>query len=190
MSGNRFLFCLFLILILSACRENEITKKDPQPEGSFFSITRYAEDQYHILSAQPYLIQVFTTENGKEDSSLIPAYKMDWKQILKPFFEGDISAPAFQGRYLFSTVDDNASVSRTYYYEAKESRLFTRSLQITTDPFTGKIKSIYMEAEDEGFFQHKNYKLFYKPAQVIQVQIFQSSLLGKNKTIRKEYRFL
>src|SRR5690606_19118035 len=113
-----------------------------------------------------------------------------WKDVLQPFFEGDISAPEFEEQYNFFTVDDDASVSRTYYYEAKGKDLFTQTLQVTTDPFTGKIKSIFMEAKKKNLLEKKDYKLFYKPAEIIQVQIFKSSLFGKDKTIRKEYRFL
>lgn len=82
--------------------------------------------------------------------------------------------------------DDNATVSRTYFYEAKNKKLLTKNLHIVTDPFNNKIKSIYIETEKNGKVQ----KLYYIPLKLIQIQEYESSFLGKDKNLVVKYHFL
>lgn len=164
--------------------------KAPAPKGSYFSIRQFTQDQFHTFGAQPFTIEKKVTLNGKTDSSLVSVLALDWPSILKTFFQSDISDPKFLGQYNFSVFDDDATTSRTYYYEAKTDGLFTRSLQIVTDPFTDKVKSIYIETAKNGRFSQKTQKLFYIPIKTIQIQEFESSFMSEDKNLRIEYRFL
>ena len=67
-----------------------------------------------------------------------------------------------------------------------EPELFTRNMQITADQVTNKVKSIYIETNKDGRVQ----KLYYAPIRLIQIQEFESSLLGGERNLRLEYRFL
>jgi hypothetical protein len=185
-------FCLILsFFILSSCQKKQEPKKTPYNGATYFSIIEYGSDQFRTYWGQPFSLQKVSVEDGKvTDSAIISARKMDWAKVLKPFFESDISHPKYLDQYSFSSVEDDLTNTRTYIYEAKNKQLFTQMLQIATDPFTNKIKSVFIETRDEDKFGGQTQKLFYIPVKLIQIQQFESSLLGKNKNIRTEYRFL
>jgi len=164
--------------------------KQPQPvkigEGTYFSIIQFAEDQFHTHWGQPFTFVKTVWKDGKVDSSYVAAQDVDWAKELKPFFDADISDPKFLDRYNFSVLNDDVTVSKTYFYEAKEPEMLTRSLQIITDPFTNKIKNIFIETNKDGRVQ----KLYYTPLRIIQIQEFDKTLLGKENNLRVEFRFL
>jgi hypothetical protein len=173
-----------------ACDKEDKKSAAPTDQGTYFSIRQFAKDQLDTYWGQPFTLQKIETINGKKDSALISTYKMDWASVLKTFFESDISDPKYLGKYTFSTFDDKSTDSRTYYYEANEPDLFTRSLQIITDPYNNVIKSIYIETAANGRMGERSQKLYYRPIKVIQIQEFESSAIGKDKRSIVEYRFL
>jgi hypothetical protein len=176
---------LFLGFLLFSCKKKE--QKAPAPEGgTYFSITQFADDQFRTYWGQPFTLVRTVWQQGRTDSAYVAAKDVDWAKVLEPFFKADISDPKFLGRYNFSVLNDDVTVSKTYYYEAKEEDLFTRSFQIITDPFTDKVKNIYIETRKGGEVQ----KLYYTPLKLIQVQQFDKTLLGQEQNLRVEYRFL
>lgn len=179
---------LLSVLILGSCQHKPADKKPEakKEEGRYFSVREFAKDQFDVYWGQPLMAEKKETFDGKTDTSLLSCLNIDWAPILETFFETDISAPKFLGKYNFSIIDDSLTVSRTYYYEAKDKELFTRTLQIATDPFTDKVKSIYVETERNG----KTQKLYYAPVRILQIQQFESTASGKSKNLRTEYRFL
>ena len=193
MSRSLFIVSLSFFTLLFSCKQS--AKHSEQKgnadtlaldQGTYFSIREFAADQFRTYWGQPFTLEKIVIENGEKDSSLVPVSKIDWAKALKPFFDADIADAKFLNQYSFTELNDDATVSKTYYYEAKNEKLFTRNLQIVTDPFTGKIKSIFIETEKNG----KTQKLYYKPVKLIQIQEYESSFLGKDKNIRIEYRFL
>lgn len=188
---STLLTALFISVLFSAsCKKKESAPESPFSGATYFSIRQFGHDQFETYWGQPFTLQRFVTVNGKVDSAYVPAFQVDWAQVLMPFFEADISDPALVGKYRFSMFDDEATDSRTYFYEAIEDDLFTRSFQIITDPFTNAIKSIYIEAAEGDGAGRRSYKLFYQPVKVIQIQEFTSSNAGEDKSVRVEYRFL
>lgn len=187
----RYFLLLFAIpALLTACEKQEKKANPLEEGGTYFSIRQFAKDQLDTYWGQPFTLQKVRTVNGITDSALISTYKMDWAEVLKTFFESDISDPKYLGKYTFSTFEDQATDSRTYYYEANDKDLFTRSLQINTDPYNNMIKSIYIETASNGRMGQRSQKLYYKPIKVIQIQEFESSAIGKDKKSIIEYRFL
>lgn len=180
---------LFILLVLSiiACRspQSPVTEDEIDDRG-YFSIAQFAADQFETFSGQPYTLLKTVTLNGQTDSSFVSALNMEWGSILAVFFKTDISDQRFIGRYQFSSFEDGVTSSHTFFYEAKDKSLFTRSLQIMVDPFSNKIKSIYIETASKG----KTGKLLYIPLKLIQIQEYASSFIGGEKDLRIEYRFL
>lgn len=187
------LFRSSFILILSCLTIISCKKQKPKPEqteqdvATYFSIRQFASDQFKSFWGQPFSLERIKVQNDHVDSSIVAVTNLDWKEILEPFFKADISDPKFLGQYSFSMLDDDASDSRTYFYEAKNKDLFTRNFQVVTDPLTDKIKSIFIETADKN---GKTQKLFYKPIKLIQIQEFESPIVGADKKVRLEYRFL
>jgi hypothetical protein len=187
---SRLLFITFSALFLLSCQKAKKKDDIKAIDGGYFSVTMFAKDQVKTYWGQPFTLEKIEVVNGKRDSSIVSAFKLDWASVLKPFFESDISDQRFAEKYNFSTFHDNSTSSTTYFYEAKEKGLFTQNLQVITDAYSNKIKSIYVETAENGHFSSRAQKLFYSPIKVIQIQEFQSSLVGKDKNSRIEYRFL
>ncbi|MBS1781911.1 MAG: hypothetical protein JSS78_02475 [Bacteroidetes bacterium] len=182
----RKLITIVVFSSLFGCKHQSQTERHPNDQH-YFSIRQFANDQFRTYWGQPFSFEKIEIENGNMvDSTIVSASTLDWAKVLDPFFKTDISDPKYLDQYNFSEVDDDATVSKTYIYEAKDKNFFTRSVQISTDPFTGKIKSLFIETEKNGDQQ----KLYYKPLKVIQIQTYKATLLGKGKNIRTEYRFL
>ncbi|HRO43212.1 MAG TPA: hypothetical protein PL009_10285 [Flavipsychrobacter sp.] len=176
---------LLCFLLFSCVKKEE--KTEAQLSGAtYFSIVQFAEDQFHTHWGQPFTFVKTVRKNEKVDSSYVAAKDVDWAKELKPFFESDISNPKFLDQYNFSVLNDDVTVSKTYYYEAKTPELFTRSFQIITDPFTDKVKNIFIETQKDG----RVHKLYYTPLKLIQIQEFDKSLIGGQNNVRVEYRFL
>lgn len=181
-----FIF-LFILLIIASCKNAKDKKVSVDTSGAtYFSITQFAADQFNTFGGQPYTLHKVVTLNGKVDSSFESALTMDWASILKPFLESDISNRKYLDQYNFSMFEDNITDTRNFFYEAKDPKLFTKKLQISSDALNNKIQSIYIETEKNGKVQ----KLFYKPVKLIQIQEFESSFLGKDKDLKVEYIFM
>lgn len=175
------------ILFLGACQQEEKKQAEEQETGpGYFSIKEFAADQFGTFWGQPFTLQKIIHLNGKTDTLYKDAYNMEWGEILKLFFETDISAPEFLGKYQFSDFEDNITQTRNFYYEAIDPKLFTQKLQIMVDPFSLKIKSIYIETSSE----QKQGKLLYIPLKTIQIQEYSNSFTAGEKTLQIEYRFL
>ncbi len=182
-----YLLCLLLTTaVLIQCKGKKEETHVSVEAGTYFSIIQFADDQFRTYWRQPFTFLKIIRNNEDTDSSFVAAQEVDWAKELRPFFDSDISHARFLDRYRFSVLNDDVTVSRTYFYEAKEDELFTRNLQIITDPFTNKVKNIYIETEKDGMVQ----KLYYTPLRLIQIQQFDKTLLGKQKNLRTEFRFL
>ena len=180
-----FLIAITFFLFASCKKENDKNTIDTSG-GTYFSITQFAMDQFRTFGGQPYSLQKVVTLNGKVDSSFESALTMDWAAVIKPFLESDISDKKYLDQYNFSMFEDNATDTRNFFYESKDPKLFTKKLQISSDAINNKIQSIYIETEKNGKVQ----KLFYAPVKLIQIQEFESSLLGKDKDLKVEYYFM
>lgn len=182
----RFLLCLLTVSVCFSCKKSPEKKTQEASGPTYFSVIQFANDQFRTYWGQPFTFVKKVYKNGKVDSALVAAKDVDWAMELKPFFESDISHPSYLDQYQFSVLNDDVTVSRTYLYEAKNDKLFTRSIQIITDPFTDKIKNIFIETEKSGAVR----KLYYTPLRIIQIQEFDKTLLGREENVRTEFRFL
>lgn len=182
-----------LFAVLMACTSRKASEQNQTQSaeaGSYFSIIQFAKDQIDTYAGQPFTLVKTVTLNGKTDSCFVQSLRMDWADVLKVFFESDISNPKFLDKYQFTEFEESATDSRVFFYEAKEPGLFTRKLQISVDPLTNKIRSIYVETEKIGKLSTRAQKLFYRPVNLIQIQELERGTLGKDRDLRIQYRFL
>jgi hypothetical protein len=188
----RLLLCLIL-LGNAACKQQKPDEILPKEKGTYFSIVDFTKDQYQTMSGQPFvIIQTSQFNNGTADSTWTDSYKMDWSNVFKIFFAADISAPKFLGHYTFA-VFDNPTLAMTlkcYNYEASEPELFTRKLQINTDPLNNRIISLYIETEKSSTWNRQSQKLFYMVNKFIQIQQYKKPLIGRAKNLITQYTFM
>lgn len=183
------LFLAILILGLSACTK-ERRSEGEKADGGYFSIVQYTSDQWETYRGQPHPIMKRVYFNGKEDSTLTNALEVDWASIFKVYFETDISEPGFVGKYNFSAFRDEVTSTNSFYYEAKDPKLYTRKLQVMANYFTDKVESIYTEAEKTDRLGTKSLKLFYEPMKTISIHEVETSKTGERKELRVVYEFL
>lgn len=155
-----------------------------------FSIRQFAADQIQTYSGQPYTLYQISRLNGVVDTTIVNFFNMDWASILHAFAKTDISDPKFLGQYSFNGFDDAITGNRDFVYTAKEPDLFTRMLQINTDPSNNRISSIYIETRKGDLFGSSTQKLLYIPLHVIQIQETAHSLIGPARNLRVDYRFM
>lgn len=179
-----------LVILIVGCKKPDGDETMDPSDGTYFSILQFAEDQYQIYKGQPFTLERFIYLNGDRDSTLIPAPDIDWASVVRTFAKTDISDSKYLGQYNFSVVEDDITISRIFYYEAKDPNLYTKSLQIITDPENHKIKSIYIEAAEDNWFSERTQRLYYAPEKILQIQESEHRLFGRDKDLRIEYRFL
>lgn len=182
-------YTVLILLLLASCSKKEQDVKDA-PSGSYFSIVQYAQDQWEVYHGNAFGMYKKVSLNGEVDSTVTNALDADWGSILKVFFETDISDKKYIGKYDFSMFDDETTMTRSYYYEAKDKKLYTKKLQIMADYYTNKIKSIYIEAEKVTRMGTRSVKLLYVPLDVISIQELETTKTGQKKDLRIEYKFM
>lgn len=179
----------FVVLMLSACSGRQ-SVVDNAVEGTYFSIIEFAQDQWYMHQGQPRSILKKVYFDGKVDSTFTNAFEVDWASVLKVFFETDISDPKYIGQYDFSAFEEKITTSKGFYYEAKNEKLYTRRVHITSDYFNDKVKSIYIEAEKSDRMGTRNLKLYYEPLKSISIHELETSKTGQRKELRVVYEYL
>jgi hypothetical protein len=184
------LFASITISIMSCKKKEAVNANHDLSKGTYFSIKDFTKDQWKTFHGQPFVINQHITLNGKTDSVLVSALNMKWSQVFKIFFETDISDPKFLEKYEFSMFEESTTQTRTFTYTARDPELFTQKLQIAADEYNNKIRSIYIETQKETFWNKQTQKLLYSPVHVIQIQEHNDPLIGRQKDLVIEYKFM
>jgi hypothetical protein len=184
------IFCLGIMLFTSCKSESPADQPISNAGGTYFSIKQFIKDQWDTYHGQPYTVVKIVKFNGKVDSTTTGAFSVNWADIFDVFFQSDISDKKFLGQYDFSTFEDATTMTRNFYYEAKNNKLYTRKLQIMADSYNNKVKSVYIETEKSDESGTRTQKLFYRPVKSITIQEYSGSLSGPKKELIIEYRFM
>lgn len=184
---------LLLSILLLSCKKKTGTNNNANISnntGTYFSVKQFAQDQWETFKGQPFTFEKKIVSNGHTDTGLVIAQDMNWGEIVRPFFEADISDTSFLGKYTFSVFDESSSSTQNLYYKANDPDLFTQVLQITIDPFNNKIKAIYIETHKQTFWKNKSQKLYYAPLKSVLIQDFEEPRIGSSKTKIVSYHFM
>lgn len=185
------LVLLCSILFLFSCKKKEVTKATANAAaGTYFSIKDFTRDQWKTFHGQPFVLHQYVTLNGKTDSTIVSALTMKWSLVFKTFFETDISDPKFLEQYDFTMFEESTTETRTFTYTAKKPELFTQKLQIAADMYNNKIRNIFIETQKQTFWNTQSQKLFYSPLRFIQIQEHNDPLIGGQKDMVIEYKFM
>jgi hypothetical protein len=178
------------LAVLTSCAGKKAQAPVGTPTDSgHYSVRSYALGQVNKLYGQPIALERVYRDDDRFDSSLLPITALDWNEVISVFAKTDISAPEFVGKYVFTVSDDNLTATRVLTYTAARPDLFTRIFQINTDLFDFRVKSLYIETKESGFWKSISQKLLYSPGNIIQIQEDTDPLIGKTAHKRLEYRF-
>lgn len=184
------LFLVTILFLFSCKKKEEPLTKTSNAAGTYFSIKDFTKDQWKTFHGQPFVLHQHITLNGKTDTSIVSALTMKWSLIFKTFFETDISDPKFLEQYDFAMFEESTTETRTFTYTAKDPALFTQKLQIAADMYNNKIRNIFIETQKQTFWNTQSQKLFYSPLRVIQIQEHNDPLIGRQKDMVIEYKFM
>jgi hypothetical protein len=179
-----------LLSLLTSCQRNFSAQRQVSKDSTYFSIRQFEADQVQFYGGAPYSLYRISNLNNEKDSTIVNFMNMDWASIFRIFSATDISDPRFIGHYEFAAFDDETTGSRSYTYTAIDKKLFTRLLQINTDPSNDRITSIYIETARSGFLGSTTQKLLYIPLRIIQIQESVHNLIGPTRSLRVDYRFM
>lgn len=189
MSFHKFLPFVLMLLFFTACKENIQYHGDsylnyPDME----SILRESIDR---IKSEPVIYQkvVLDVQTKKSDTILVPYDKMDWDEIKSHFLKANIQTKKYDKKYDIGILNDTLTRSRTVLYSAKDPNLYTHQLNIVANQDDNKIRSIYIECEDNGFFSSKTEKLLLSPGSTIQIQEKTKRPLQKEQFIITTYKF-
>lgn len=157
-------------------------------KGSYFSIKKYALDEWTTHAGEPVSFTKTVKLNGVTDSGVTNIEHIDWPAVLQVFTDGDISDHKYLGRYTFTQLDDSFNRSHDFIYTANESDLFTQKLLISMDMYTMEVKGVYMETFKSNFWNKRQQKLMYSPVKTIMIQQYDKPLIGAKKELIIKYK--
>lgn len=184
-----FFAAVFIILGVSGCIKGEPKSEAGLTESGYFSIIQYTDDHFKNYLGTPIVFTKFTNLNGQKDSGFVAYDKVDWNSIFKTFFETDISDPKFADLYQVDMFTDPTTYSRVFYYQAKDKKLFTQTIQVRVEPEYGQVQSIYIEAVQNSFWKKKKKRMMYVPMEVIHIQDQEEPLIGEKIDLTIDYKF-
>ena len=174
---------------LSSCNYNTISNEVGNEADSFnFPLKQYASQQLRTYLGTPHSLFRISYLEGTTDTTIVDFLTLDWTGILQTFLAADISSNKFAGRYSWSVSDDALLGNRGYTFTAKDPKLFTRLMQVSTDPLANRITSIYIETSKSDFWGARTEKLLYVPQRLIQIQESSKSVFGKARRLRVDYK--
>ena len=193
-----------IILLFSSCHETTPQEQLAKIGINYFSINQYIYDQWKNFNGHPFAILKTTMVNGKVvDSTYTNSEKMDWVSVIRIFMETDISDPELLGHYKFSQFEDEQDHTVDFFYEAVDDKLTltnimdktlelnTRKLLVAANPFTQRIQGIYIETHQHSVFMGDvSQKLYYAPYSTVQIQRYETPVLGRKKSTVIRYYFL
>lgn len=186
-----FLSLLLLTTIATGCKEDPPGGKQKGDEGTYFSMRRFAQDQWNNHLGEPILLMKTVRVNeGKIDTSYASSDTLNWGEIFAYFFKAEICDPEYLDRYKFSQFEDDMDDTYNFFYEALEKDLYTRKLLLTTERENMMAKGVYVEAVERSLLEDKVLKLYYKPMKRIQIQVTETPVFGEKKHTVTEYEFM
>ncbi len=175
----------------AGCKEKTPGSEHKSEDGTYFSMRRFAQDQWTTHLGEPILLmKTVRVDDGITDTSYASSDTLNWGEIFAYFFKAEICSPEFLDRYKFSQFEDDMDDSYNFFYEALEQDLYTRKLLLTTERENMMAKGIYVDAVEKSLLSEKNIKLYYKPMKRIQIQVTEKPMFGKKKHTVTEYEFM
>jgi len=186
----QFPVLLLIAVFMAACSGKKNEQKEPEVQDApIFSIREFVKDQWNLNRGLPYTFIKIVISDGKRDTTLESAFKMELGEVMQLFVNTDISDKQYSGKYTFHMFDDTITSSRSYYWEANDAKLYTQKMEMITDLSNNKVKAIFVEAAESEGRHRTGLKLYYAPKKIIRIQERKKTRLGSAKEIITEYRF-
>lgn len=168
---NKFLFSsLFLIVVLemSSCKSKTTYHGDSMI--NYPDMEMILHDNVEPFEKEPYTFRMVTIENNKKDTTYLHAKEVKWKTIKQPFLDASLYKKELDRQYKIDVITDTLTSTMTMIYTSLNPENLTSNLSIKANLADSKVKSIYAETKDAGFFSSTEYKLLLVNQKTIQIQ--------------------
>jgi len=165
-----FLSLLLLILLLemSSCKSKITYNGDSMI--NYPDMGMILQDNLEPYEKAPYTYRLVTVENNKKDTSYLHANEVKWKTIKQPFLDASLYNKELDRQYKIDVITDTITSTLTMIYTSLNPENLTSNLSIKANLADNKVKSIYAETRDAGFFSSTEYKLLLVNQKTIQIQ--------------------
>ncbi len=156
-----------LLISLSACNssseKNTNSVATKSTDELYFSSTQFITDQWNINKLQPYVILRVINEDGKSDSTYINQDETIFKEFSKYFVAADIAKSNLLDKYEYSENFD--------------------------DPYNSKVKAVYIETIDDGWFNSTSQKILYTVEKGAFIQEYTKTMFSSLKERKMAYLY-
>lgn len=118
----------------------------------------------------PYTFRRVSMEGSTKDTAYLQAKEINWKELEKPFLEANLYDPKLDKQYKIDVMSDTLTSMMTMVYTSLNKTNYTQKLSIKASLYDNKIRSLYAETKENGFFSSAEYKLLLVTGKTIQIQ--------------------
>ena len=189
------LFSLFLIALLSGCAD-EIESPLPGarlPDSTnkakqFFPVLDYLKGELNNVDSFATAIRVYTTMNGKTDSSMIKVE--EFNGIMQEFLPPELSKENFEKYYSESSFYDQTTQTSTFTYATKNDDLEFHLIDVLVQGSESydKVSSIYMEKFIGGDDSSMIKKMLLVGGKSLMIN--SEKTVGNNKPVARQEKYV
>ncbi len=181
------LFFLFSTLLISC-----VNSGDYQGDSmmNYPDMNLIVKDYLSEYEKSPHTFLKLDIRNGKKDSSYVKANDINWKEIHSFFNKANLYQKKLDKQYTITVISDTINPIMTLLYTSINPRNYTQKLSINAENIDNKIKSIYLETKDNGFFFSEERKVLYVVGRTLQIQNTTKKPFSASSKIITQYNFL
>jgi hypothetical protein len=189
------LFSLILIALLSGCADEiESTLPEAQlPDSTnkakqFFPVLDYLKGELNNVDSFATVIRVYTTMNGKTDSSMIKVE--EFNGIMQEFLPPELSKENFEKYYSESSFYDQTTQTSTFTYATKNDDLEFHRIDVLVQGSESydKVSSIYMEKFIGGDDSSMIKKMLLVGGKSLMIN--SEKTVGNNKPVARQEKYV
>jgi hypothetical protein len=189
------LFSLILIALLSGCADqiesplSEARLPDSTNKAKqFFPVLDYLKGELNNVDSFATAIRVYTTLNGKTDSSMIKVEQFNG--IMQEFLPPELSKENFEKYYSESSFYDQTTQTSTFTYATKNDDLEFHRIDVLVQGSESydKVSSIYMEKFIGGDDSSMIKKMLLVGGKSLMIN--SEKTVGNNKPVARQEKYV
>lgn len=141
MQNSRMILLTAYILAASSCESSRKRLKD----SPFYPALSVISSEMQALDSLPLAVIRYREKGAESDTSIVE--KPDFKTIAEMTFSPDISSPPLKKRYREEVFLDRTLNRVVFRYGTEDTDAEVRLLEITVDPESEKVRSMYIEKQ-------------------------------------------
>lgn len=167
MTIRLLLSSILFAFLLSACSEKEY---QGDAVLNYPDMKLILSDYLKPYEKAPNTFREVQWEGKNRDTAFRSAADMPWKKIEETFLKANLFDSTLDRQYKIDVLTDTINSTMSMVYTSLKSANKAGKLVIKASLYDNKIRSLYTEVREAGFFTSTEYKLLYVPGKTIQIQ--------------------